>query len=119
MFQFMDIVRSLFLFVLAGLCEIGGGYLMWLWLRDDKGILFALLGALTLIVYGIIPTFQSSNFGRVYAAYGGIFIVLSIIWGWQIDKIGPDRLSYRRPHSSDRCCGHHVLAERIESPLLP
>src|SRR5271157_131303 len=91
MLQIMDIFRSLSLFVLAGLCEIGGGYLMWLWLRDDKGILFALLGALTLIVYGIIPTFQPSNFGRVYAAYGGIFIVLSIIWGWQIDKIAPDR----------------------------
>ena len=91
MLQIMDIVRSLSLFVLAGLCEIGGGYLMWLWLRDDKGILFALLGALTLIVYGIIPTFQPSNFGRVYAAYGGIFIVLSILWGWQIDKIAPDR----------------------------
>jgi small multidrug resistance family-3 protein len=47
---------------------------------------------LTLIVYGIIPTFQPSTFGRVYAAYGGIFIVLSILWGWQIDKIAPDRL---------------------------
>jgi small multidrug resistance family-3 protein len=91
MLQIMDIFRSLSLFVLAGLCEIGGGYLMWLWLRDDKGILFALLGALTLIVYGIIPTFQPSNFGRVYAAYGGIFIVLSILWGWQIDKIAPDK----------------------------
>jgi len=91
MLQIMDIFRSLSLFVLAGLCEIGGGYLMWLWLRDDKGILFALLGALTLIVYGIIPTFQPSNFGRVYAAYGGIFIVLSILWDWQIDKIAPDK----------------------------
>jgi small multidrug resistance family-3 protein len=92
MLQMMDVARSLFFFILAGLCEIGGGYLMWLWIRDDKGILFALFGALTLIVYGIIPTFQPSTFGRVYAAYGGIFIVLSILWGWQIDKIAPDRL---------------------------
>lgn len=91
MLQITDIARSLLLFVLAGLCEIGGGYLMWLWIRGDKGLLFALFGALTLIVYGIIPTFQSANFGRVYAAYGGIFIVLSILWGWQIDKITPDR----------------------------
>ena len=74
MLQMMDVARSLFFFILAGLCEIGGGYLMWLWIRDDKGILFALFGALTLIVYGIIPTFQPSTFGRVYAAYGGIFI---------------------------------------------
>src|SRR5271157_362213 len=88
----MDIARSLFLFVLAGLCEIGGGYLMWLWMRDSRGIWFAVLGALVLILYGIIPTFQPANFGRVYAAYGGIFIVLSILWGWQIDKVVPDRL---------------------------
>ena len=88
----MDIARSLFLFVLAGLCEIGGGYLMWLWIRDGRGIWFAVLGALVLILYGIIPTFQPANFGRVYAAYGGIFIVLSILWGWQIDKVVPDRL---------------------------
>lgn len=91
MLQIMDIARSLFLFILAGLCEIGGGYLMWLWIRGDKGLWFALFGAMTLIIYGIIPTFQPSNFGRVYAAYGGIFIVLSILWGWQIDKIAPDR----------------------------
>ena len=88
----MDIARSLFLFVLAGLCEIGGGYLMWLWIRDRRGIWFAVLGALVLILYGIIPTFQPANFGRVYAAYGGIFIALSILWGWQIDKVVPDRL---------------------------
>jgi small multidrug resistance family-3 protein len=88
----MDIARSLFLFVLAGLCEIGGGYLMWLWIRDGRGFWFAVLGALVLTLYGIIPTFQPANFGRVYAAYGGIFIALSILWGWQIDKVIPDRL---------------------------
>jgi small multidrug resistance family-3 protein len=91
MLQIMDAAKSLFLFVLAGLCEIGGGYLIWLWLRDDRGVMFALFGALTLFIYGIIPTFQPSNFGRVYAAYGGIFIILSILWGWQIDKVVPDR----------------------------
>ncbi len=71
--------------------EIGGGYLIWLWGRDGRGLWFAVLGALVLILYGIIPTFQPANFGRVYAAYGGIFIFLSIVWGWQIDKIAPDR----------------------------
>ncbi len=91
MLQMMDIARSLFFFLLAGLCEIGGGYLMWLWIRDGRGIWFAILGAAILVLYGIIPTFQPANFGRVYAAYGGIFIVLSILWGWQIDKIAPDR----------------------------
>lgn len=87
----MEVTKSLFYFVLAGLCEIGGGYLVWLWLREGKSIWFALLGAAVLILYGIIPTLQSANFGRVYAAYGGIFIVLSILWGWSVDRIVPDR----------------------------
>ncbi|MCS7221894.1 MAG: YnfA family protein [Anaerolineae bacterium] len=86
----MEILRSLFYFVLAGLCEIGGGYLVWLWLREGKSILFALLGAVVLVLYGVIPTLQPANFGRVYAAYGGIFVVLSILWGWKIDKNTPD-----------------------------
>lgn len=85
------IARSLFYFLLAGLCEIGGGYLVWLWLREGKSLWFALLGAVVLVLYGIIPTLQPANFGRVYAAYGGIFVVLSLLWGWKIDKNPPDR----------------------------
>lgn len=85
------LLNSLFLFFLAGLCEIGGGYLVWLWLREGKSLWFALIGGIVLILYGIIPTFQPAHFGRVYAAYGGIFVVLSILWGWQIDKISPDK----------------------------
>jgi len=87
----MLIAKSLFYFVLAGLCEIGGGYLVWLWLREGKGIGLAVIGAVVLVLYGIIPTLQPANFGRVYAAYGGVFIVLSILWGWQVDKLLPDR----------------------------
>ena len=87
----MTILKSLLYFILAGLCEIGGGYLVWLWLREGKSFIYALAGALILVVYGIIPTLQPSNFGRVYAAYGGIFIVLSILWGWMVDKTAPDR----------------------------
>ncbi|MCF6155085.1 MAG: YnfA family protein [Candidatus Brocadia sp.] len=87
----MEIARSIFFFILAGFCEIGGGYLVWLWLREGKSIWFGLSGAIVLIIYGIIPTFQPANFGRVYAAYGGIFIVLSILWGWQVDKTAPDK----------------------------
>jgi len=83
--------RSLFYFVLAGLCEIGGGYLIWLWLREGKSPWYALPGAIVLMLYGIIPTLQPANFGRVYAAYGGIFIVMAIIWGWLVDKIVPDK----------------------------
>jgi small multidrug resistance family-3 protein len=60
-------------------------------LREGKGIEYAMLGAILLVLYGVIPTLQTENFGRVYAAYGGIFIVLALIWGWQIDGILPDR----------------------------
>ena len=87
----MLITKSVFYFLLAGLCEIGGGYLVWLWLREGKSIMLAALGGIVLVLYGVIPTLQPANFGRVYAAYSGVFVVLSILWGWQIDKILPDR----------------------------
>ena len=86
----MDYLKSLSYFIIAGLLEIAGGYLIWIWLKEDKGIIYALLGALALILYGIIPTLQPAHFGRVYAAYGGVFIVLSLLWGWKIDGILPD-----------------------------
>ena len=85
------IPRSVILFIAAGLCEIGGGWLMWQWLREGQKFSWAIVGALVLILYGIIPTFQPSHFGRVYAAYGGFFIVLSLVWGWLVDGDAPDR----------------------------
>jgi len=81
---------TLLFFFLAGLCEIGGGYLVWLWLRDDMGWYLGLLGGFILFLYAIIPTFQPSHFHRIYAAYGGIFIIMSILWGWIFEGIGPD-----------------------------
>ncbi len=85
------VFRSVVLFILAGLAEIAGGYFIWIWLRYDAGIMWGLLGGIVLIFYGIIPTFQQfPSFGRVYAAYGGVFIVMSILWGWWIDNITPD-----------------------------
>jgi small multidrug resistance family-3 protein len=80
------------LFVLAGLCEIGGGYLVWLWLRERRGIFLGLVGFAVLALYGVVPTLQPREhpFGRVYAAYGAIFIVLSVGWGWLVDKQRPD-----------------------------
>jgi small multidrug resistance family-3 protein len=87
----MLIEKSILLFILAGLCEIGGGYLVWLWLREGRNPLYGLAGALILILYGVVPTLQPAHFGRVYAAYGGVFVVLSILWGWKVDNIAPDR----------------------------
>lgn len=85
------LARSLGLFIAAGLLEIGGGYLVWLWLRDGRGILLGAIGGLVLFLYGVIPTLQPSTFGRTYAAYGGFFVVLSLLWGWWIDGQAPDR----------------------------
>ncbi len=85
------IFKSLGYFVLAGFFEIGGGRLVRLWLREGKPIWCALAGAIVLSLYGVIPTLQPAHLGRVYAAYGGVFIVLSILWGWKIDDIAPDR----------------------------
>ncbi|MGV2802349.1 YnfA family protein [Clostridium perfringens] len=89
----MENIKSIFYFLLAGVFEIGGGYLIWLWLRQGKSSIYGIIGALVLILYGIIPTLQpeNSNFGRVYATYGGIFIILSILWGWKVDNIIPDK----------------------------
>ncbi|HBV96018.1 MAG: hypothetical protein JL50_05230 [Peptococcaceae bacterium BICA1-7] len=79
------------LFIFAGLAEIGGGYLVWLWLREAKPFWMGVTGGLILILYGVIPTFQKfPSFGRVYAAYGGVFIILSVLWGWWVDKKTPD-----------------------------
>jgi len=85
-----EIIQSSGFFVLAGLLEIGGGYLMWLWLREKWAWWVGALGALVIIGYGIVPTFQPAHFGRVYAAYGGVFVVMSILWGWWIDGTKPD-----------------------------
>lgn len=85
------ILSTIGLFLFASLLEIGGGYLIWKWLQDHKGKIFGLVGALILFSYGIIPTFQPAEFGRVYASYGGIFILVSILWGYWIDKKKPDR----------------------------
>jgi small multidrug resistance family-3 protein len=84
------VTSSVFLFLLAGLCEIGGGWLVWQWLREDRSFSWGLAGAIVLIAYGVIPTFQPAHFGRVYAAYGGFFIVLSLLWGWILDGNVPD-----------------------------
>lgn len=85
------LVVSLALFVVAGLCEIGGGWLMWKAIRESKPVWWALVGGLVLVLYGVIPTLQPSHFGRVYAVYGGFFIFMSLLWGWAFDGNRPDR----------------------------
>jgi small multidrug resistance family-3 protein len=90
MMNLKPIFYSLFFFFIAGLCEIGGGYLVWLWLRENYSWIAGTCGGFVLFLYGIIPTFQPSNFGRVYAAYGGIFIVMAMLWGFIFENVIPD-----------------------------
>ena len=87
----VEVAATLGIFFLAALLEIGGGYLVWKWLRDHKGKILVFVGAIVLFTYGIVMTLQPENFGKVYATYGGIFVVSSIIWGYWVDKKKPDR----------------------------
>jgi len=87
----MVILKSILIFILAGFCEIGGGYLVWLWLKEDKPIWYGLIGGFILILYGVAATMQTSIFGRVYATYGGFFIVMSILWAIKFDNFSPDK----------------------------
>jgi small multidrug resistance family-3 protein len=87
----MNIFRSLLFFVITGLFELGGAYLIWLWLRENYSIWYGFMGALVLFIYGILPTIQPANFGRVQAAYSGIFLLVALFWGWGIDKTPPDK----------------------------
>lgn len=87
----MAIVKSLFVFILAGLCEIGGGYLVWLWIKEGKPVWIGISGMIILALYGVVATFQPSNFGRVYAAYGSIFVVMSLLWSFKVDNFTPDK----------------------------
>ncbi|MFT3901283.1 MAG: YnfA family protein [Gordonia sp. (in: high G+C Gram-positive bacteria)] len=88
----MTPLRSLLLFVAAAVLEIGGAWLIWQGLREHRGWLWVGLGAIALGCYGIVAAGQpDANFGRVLAAYGGVFIVGSLIWGMVADGFRPDR----------------------------
>lgn len=79
------------LFILAGLCEIGGGYLVWGWLRNNAPLAWAALGAVILVLYGVVAALQPiREFGRVYVAYGGIFVGMALAWGVIVDGFQPD-----------------------------
>ncbi|MQA80739.1 MAG: YnfA family protein [Streptosporangiales bacterium] len=88
----MTIVRSLLLFVVAAVAEIGGAWLVWQGVREQRGWLWMLGGVLALGAYGFVATLQpDAHFGRVLAAYGGIFVAGSLAWGILVDGFRPDR----------------------------
>lgn len=83
--------KSILLFSLAALSEVGGAYLVWQWARAGRSILFALGGAALLLAYALAQTTQPFSFGRAFAAYGGVFITVVLLWGWLVDRRAPDR----------------------------
>jgi small multidrug resistance family-3 protein len=86
------VVRSLALFCVAALFEIGGAWLVWQGVREHRGWGWAGAGVVALGLYGVVATFQSDgHFGRILAAYGGIFVAGSIVWGMVADGYRPDR----------------------------
>lgn len=88
----MIIARSVLLFVLAAVAEIGGAWLIWQGVREHKGVAFMAAGIVALGAYGFVATLQpDANFGRILAAYGGIFVAGSLLWGMVADGFKPDR----------------------------
>ncbi|GAA2980754.1 MULTISPECIES: YnfA family protein [Streptomyces] len=88
----MLVARSIALFVVAALFEIGGAWLVWQGIREHRGWIWIGAGVIALGLYGAVATFQSDDdFGRILAAYGGIFVAGSIAWGMIADGYRPDR----------------------------
>ena len=88
----MVVTRSILLFLLAALAEIGGAWLVWQGVREHRGLLWAGAGVVALGLYGFVATLQPDpDFGRVLAAYGGVFVVGSLAWAVVLDGFRPDR----------------------------
>lgn len=88
----MEVVRSVGLFVLAALAEVGGAWMVWQGVREHRGLLWVGAGVVALGLYGFVATFQpDAHFGRILAAYGGVFVAGSLAWGMVLDGFRPDR----------------------------
>ena len=88
----MTAVKSIALFLVAAVFEIGGALLVWRGVREHRGWLWAGLGVIALGAYGFVATLQpDAHFGRILAAYGGVFVAGSLAWGVVFDGFRPDR----------------------------
>ena len=88
----MSVARTILLFALAAVAEIGGAWLVWQGVREERGLAFVGAGMAALGAYGFVATLQEdNNFGRILAAYGGIFVAGSLAWGMVVDRFRPDR----------------------------
>jgi len=88
----MAVLRSIGLFLLAAPAEIGGAWLIWQGVREHRGLIFVGAGIAALPAYGFVATLQpDTHFGRILAAYGGVFVAGSLAWGMLVDGFRPDR----------------------------
>lgn len=88
----MTVARSIILFLVAAVAEIGGAWLVWQGLREHRGLLWVGAGVIALGLYGVVATLQpEAHFGRILAAYGGVFVAGSLAWGMAVDGFRPDR----------------------------
>lgn len=91
----MSVARTIALFAVAAVAEIGGAWLIWQGAREHRGVAWIGAGIAALAAYGFVATLQEdSNFGRILAAYGGIFVAGSLAWGIVMDGFKPDRFDY-------------------------
>ena len=85
----MEVLKTLGLFVATALAEIVGCYLPYLWLRQDHTAWLLLPGAIALAAFAWLLTLHPAAAGRVYAAYGGVYIGVAIVWLWVVDGVRP------------------------------
>lgn len=88
-YQPLPELRTVGLFLVTALAEIVGCYLPYLWLREGKSIWLLVPGALSLALFAWLLSLHPTAAGRVYAAYGGVYIFMAILWLWVVDGIRP------------------------------
>ncbi|WP_434565731.1 YnfA family protein [Vibrio chagasii] len=81
--------KTVGLFVLTAIAEIVGCYLPYLWLREDKSVWLLIPAALSLAAFAWLLTLHPTATGRVYAAYGGVYISVALVWLWLVDGEQP------------------------------
>ena len=87
----MLVPRTLGLFVLTAVAEILGCYLPYLWLRRGQSAWLLLPAALSLTAFAWLLTLHPFAAGRTYAAYGGVYVTVALLWLWLVDGVSPDR----------------------------
>ena len=90
----MDILKLFLLFVITAIAEIVGCYLPYLWLRQGKSVWLLIPAAISLALFAWLLTLHPNAAGRVYAAYGGVYVTVALAWLWLVDGIRPQSTDF-------------------------